>query len=82
VLTIQFIGFSAKEAIQKLVKAGFIDNDSFNDTDSGTPQGGIVSLLLVNIALHGIEEELGVSYYQSQGYHKLSRKSVWSSKIC
>ncbi|MEW8974440.1 MAG: reverse transcriptase domain-containing protein [Tissierellaceae bacterium] len=70
------IGFPAKDAIQKWLKAGFIDNDSFNDTDSGTPQGGIVSPLLANIALHGIEEELGVGYYQSQGYHKLSRKSV------
>lgn len=70
------IGFPAKDAIQKWLKAGFVDNDSFNDTDSGTPQGGIVSPLLANIALHGMEEELGVSYYQDRDYHKLSRKSV------
>lgn len=70
------IGFPASDAIQKWLKAGFVDNDSFNDTDSGTPQGGIVSPLLANIALHGMEEELGVSYYQDREYHKLSRKSV------
>lgn len=32
------------------------------DTNSGTPQGGIISPLLANIALHGIEEALGVKY--------------------
>jgi RNA-directed DNA polymerase len=30
------------------------------DTPEGTPQGGIVSPLLANIALHGMEEALGV----------------------
>lgn len=70
------IDFPAKDAIQKWLKAGFIDNNSFYDTDSGTPQGGIVSPLLANIALHGMEEELGISYYRAGEYHKLARKSV------
>lgn len=69
-------GFPAKDTIQKWLKAGFVDNDSFNDTDSGPPQGGIVSPLLANIALHVMGEELGVNYYMDKGYHKLARKSV------
>ncbi|PEK75394.1 reverse transcriptase domain-containing protein, partial [Bacillus pseudomycoides] len=35
---------------------------SFSETKEGTPQGGIISPLLANIALHGMEEELGVIY--------------------
>lgn len=70
------IEFPAKDAIQRWLKAGFVDNDSFHDTDSGTPQGGIISPLLANIALHGMEEEIGVSYYIDREYHKLARKSV------
>lgn len=70
------IGFPARDTIHKWLKAGFVDNDSFNDTYSGTPQGGLVSPLLANIALHGMGEELGVSYYMDKGYHKLGRKSV------
>ena len=70
------IEFPAKESIEKWLKAGFIDNNSFYDTNAGTPQGGIVSPLLANIALHGMEEELGVSYYIDREYHKLARKSV------
>ncbi|HZL34962.1 MAG TPA: group II intron maturase-specific domain-containing protein, partial [Tepidisphaeraceae bacterium] len=31
-------------------------------TDSGTPQGGVISPLLANIAFHGMEEALGVRY--------------------
>lgn len=69
-------GFPAKETIFKWLKAGYVDNNSFNDTDAGTPQGGIVSPLLANIALHGMEEELGVRYYIDRGYHKLARNSV------
>ena len=69
-------GFPAKDTILKWLKAGFVDNNSCKDTDSGTPQGGLVSPLLANIALHGMEEELGVSYYMDRGNHSLSRKSV------
>ena len=69
-------GFPAKETIYKWLKAGYVDNNSFTNTDTGTPQGGIISPLLANIALHGMEEELGVKYYVDRGYHKLARGSV------
>lgn len=69
-------GFPAKETIYKWLKAGYVDNNSFNNTDSGTPQGGLVSPLLANIALHGMEEELGVRYYLDRGNHILARNSV------
>ncbi|WP_411956029.1 reverse transcriptase domain-containing protein [Clostridium sp. FP1] len=69
-------GFPAKNTIYKWLKAGYIDNNSFNDTHSGTPQGGLVSPLLANIALHGMEEELGVRYHIDGGNHTLARNSV------
>jgi RNA-directed DNA polymerase len=40
------------------LKAGYIEAEMFHPTESGTPQGGIVSPLLANIALDGIEELL------------------------
>ncbi|MED2737083.1 group II intron reverse transcriptase/maturase [Bacillus toyonensis] len=54
--------FPAKKVIEKWLKAGFVDNNIFHQTDNGTPQGGIISPLLANIALHGMEEEIGVNY--------------------
>lgn len=70
------VGFPAKESVLKWLKAGYVDNSSFNDTNFGTPQGGLVSPLLANIALHGMEEELGVKYYIDRGRHVLARNSV------
>ena len=39
-----------------------MEEGRYLDTISGTPQGGIVSPLLANIALHGMEEALGVKH--------------------
>jgi len=40
------------ELIGKFLKAGFIDEGEFNETDKGTPQGSILSPLLSNVFLH------------------------------
>jgi RNA-directed DNA polymerase len=40
------------------LKAGVLDNNTFVATEAGTPQGGVLSPLLANIALHGREEYL------------------------
>ena len=40
------------------LKSGVIDQGVFTAISEGTPQGGVVSPLLANIALHGIEDML------------------------
>ena len=47
-----------RELIKQWLKAGYIEAEIFHPTNSGTPQGGIASPLLANIALNGIEELL------------------------
>jgi RNA-directed DNA polymerase len=37
------------------LKAGYLDGDQLFPTEAGTPQGGTISPLLANIALHGLE---------------------------
>src|SRR6266849_1054724 len=53
-------------AIRRLVKgwlrAGVMEGLDFSPTPAGTPQGGVVSPLLMNIALHGMEEILIEAY--------------------
>ncbi|WP_424097774.1 group II intron reverse transcriptase/maturase [Moorena producens] len=54
--------FPAVKLIKEWLKAGYINKGVFYDTEVGTPQGGVISPLLANIALHGLEEELGIKY--------------------
>jgi RNA-directed DNA polymerase len=51
-----------KELIKQWLKAGYVEQEVFHTTERGTPQGGVVSPLLANIALHGMEEAIGVKY--------------------
>lgn len=55
-------GFPAKELVKQWLKAGFIEDGVLYGTETGTPQGGVISPLLANIALHGMEDMLGVAY--------------------
>lgn len=59
--------FPAKELIGRWLKAGYFKGSVFHETTTGTPQGGIISPLLANIALHGMEAALKVKYHKS-GY--------------
>jgi RNA-directed DNA polymerase len=61
----QLGSFPAKGAIRAWLKAGVIDKGRFTPTEEGTPQGGVISPLLLNVALHGMEQAAGVLYRNS-----------------
>ena len=54
------LGYTGKvrQQIKAWLKSGVIDDNTFLETEEGTPQGGVVSPLLANIALHGLENHL------------------------
>lgn len=54
--------FPARELIRQWLKAGYVEHQQWHPTDAGTPQGGVISPLLMNIALHGMEAALGVTH--------------------
>src|SRR5438552_7466564 len=51
-----------RQVIQSWLKAGVIDHGIFEETTRGTPQGGVASPLLMNIALHGMETAFMSAY--------------------
>ncbi|MDJ0599559.1 MAG: group II intron reverse transcriptase/maturase [Crocosphaera sp.] len=54
-----------RPTIKQWLKAGVMDNGVFENTESGTPQGGVISPLLANIALHGMIGDIQNSFPKS-----------------
>ena len=64
--------FPARAMIRQWLKAGVVEHGRLSPTEEGTPQGGVVSPVLLNVALHGMEQAAGVRYYTT------SRAAGWT----
>jgi RNA-directed DNA polymerase len=56
---------SLRQQIKSWLKSGVMDKGVFSNTREGTPQGGVISPLLANIALHGFEDF--ITKYKTKG---------------
>ena len=65
--------FPARGMVWQWLKAGVVENGRLSRTEEGTPQGGVVSPVLLNVALHGMEQAAGVRY-QTAG-----RDACWTA---
>jgi len=61
-----------KRVLRQWLRAGVVDKGALQKTDAGTPQGGIISPLLANLTLDGLEQGL-------QAYLKKCLKSKAST---
>ena len=54
--------FPARGMVARWLKAGVVEQGRLHRTEEGTPQGGVISPVLLNVALHGMEQAAGVHY--------------------
>lgn len=45
-----------RDVLRKWLESGYLENESFHRTIAGTPQGGVISPVLANMALDGLEQ--------------------------
>lgn len=55
-----------KHVLKEWLKSGYIFEGMKHSTEAGTPQGGIISPTLCNIALNGVEAEIRKNYPVNQ----------------
>ncbi|MFF7982680.1 transposase [Streptomyces sp. NPDC007901] len=68
--------FPARDMVRQWLKAGVVERGRFTPTQEGTPQGGVISPVLLNVALHGMEAAAGVRYYNLSTWPKGMRLIV------
>lgn len=64
-----------KTILKKWLKAGFMESGTWNPTEAGTPQGGIISPVLANMALDGLDEVL------ESHFGKKNTKASYKTKV-
>ena len=67
---------SLRKQLKSWLKSGVMEVGNLSQTNEGTPQGGVISPLLANIALHGMEERVKQYAETLKGRKALNRQAL------
>jgi RNA-directed DNA polymerase len=63
--------------LRKWLKAGFMDKHMLSPTETGVPQGGVASPVIMNLALNGLERHIQNAFPKSQGGVRMKVHTTW-----
>jgi RNA-directed DNA polymerase len=66
-----------RRAIRAWLKAGMMDDGELFPTTEGTPQGGVISPLLANIALHGLSTAIECAFQKNKRIPPEGKLVTW-----
>ena len=69
-----------KKVLAQFLRAGFMEQGEWSKTDEGTPQGGIISPILANMTLDGMENLLAERFGRGDGGRRSDGKAC-SNKV-
>ena len=68
--------------VAQWLKVGVVEQGRLRRTEEGTPQGGVVSPVLLNIALNGMEQAVGVRYLSNGSIRVDSAAVIRYADLC
>jgi RNA-directed DNA polymerase len=69
-----------EKQVRAWLKSGVMTGNIFHKTEKGTPQGGVISPLLANIALHGLETQISKTF--PRRYTRIGMEEGKMEEIC
>jgi RNA-directed DNA polymerase len=70
-----------RRIIKSWLKSGVLDSGTLFPTEEGTPQGGVISPLLANIALHGLEKAVKDAFPENSRVAGENRYIPWKPQV-
>ena len=71
--------FPARGMVEQWLKSGVVEQGRLHRTEEGTPQGSVISPVLLNVALHGMKQAAGARYLR--GDHQAAQFAPGSPAV-
>lgn len=71
-----------RKTVKAWLTAGILDGETLFPSEAGTPQGGVISPLLANIALHGLETYIQSNFTRTKRIPKVENTRLhWQPQV-